>query len=284
MAQVRVVTDSTADVPPALLDELGISVVPSLIYLGSQMYQDGVDLSPEEFYARLDRSREPARTAQAPLSSFAETYRRLLDDPDCLGVISIHVAGKLSGTLNGAWCASQTFPDPSRIVLIDSGTVSMGLGWAVVETARRARAGVPLPDLAREAQDMVPRLRAGAMIDRLDNLYQSGRVSRLTALLGTALEIKPLLTIQGGEVSIVGRTRTRNKALDRLVTLAQDWGTPLRAGVLHTGAPELAEELCARLRRNWSSGTYVLGPAGAALATHLGLGAVGVTALLASGE
>jgi DegV family protein with EDD domain len=120
------------------------------------------------------------------------------------------------------------------------------------------------------------------MIDELDNLYKSGRVSRLWAVLGTTLQIKPVLNIQDGQVTIAGRVRTRARALDRLVALAKEWGPALRAGVLHTGAPELAEELVARLSATWFEDTCLLGPAGFALATHLGLGAVGVTALLAA--
>ena len=281
MRRVRIVTDSTADIPAALQAELDIAVVACQIYWGSDVYQDGRDLTPQEFLDRMARSRDLPRTTQPPLSSFVETYQRLLADPGCEGIVSIHVADSLSGTVNGAWAAAQAMDEPQRVVVVDSGQVSLGLGWAVIEAAQMALAGSTLAEVGQAVQGMVPRLRAGAMIDSLENLHKGGRVSRLTALLGTALEIKPLLSIQAGEVSIIARVRTRRRALDRLIALAQDWGQPKRACVLHTGAVDLAEELAARLRATWYPGTAVMGLVGAALATHLGVGAVGITALLA---
>ena len=133
---VRIVTDSTADVPAGLASELGIVVVPCPIYLDGEVYEDGVDLPPDLFYDRLVRSSELPRTSQPPVSRFVEIYQRLVDEEHSEKVLSIHLAARLSGTLNAAWAATQMLSDPSRVEVIDSGQVSMGLGWAVIEAAR----------------------------------------------------------------------------------------------------------------------------------------------------
>jgi DegV family protein with EDD domain len=194
------------------------------------------------------------------------------------------LAGNLSGTLNAAWAAAQTLPDPSKVEVIDSGQVSMGLGWAVIEAAKLARMGAGQVEIVGAVRALLPRLRTLAMIDTLDYLYQGGRISQVTAALGTALQIKPLIDVQSGHIEIVARARTRSGALKRLVTMVRDWGPLAQVMVLHTGAAKLAEDLMDQLRGLACDGQIAVEPAGSALATHLGLGAVGVCALAAGDE
>jgi DegV family protein with EDD domain len=216
------------------------------------------------------------------MNRFVETYSRLLDAEGSETVISIHVAGNLSGTVNAAWAAAQTRPDPSQIEVVDSGQVSMGTGWAVIEAARMAQAGAGRDEVSRAVRNMLPRLRAAAMIDTLDNLYKGGRISQVTAALGTVLQVKPLISIQDGHVEIPERVRTRSRALQRLVAMVRGWGPLARGAVLHAGAEELARELAAALEDLAPDGDMLIEPAGAALTTHLGLGAVGVCAIAAA--
>lgn len=284
MTALRIATDSTADVPPDLASELQIAVVPCQVFWGAEVYRDGVDLQPQEFYAKLAQSAELPKTSQPPMSRFVETYGRLLDAEGSEAVISIHVAGNLSGTVNAAWAAAQTRPDPSQIEVIDSGQVSMGLGWVVIEAARMAQAGFARQVLSQTVHDMLPRLRAAAMIDTLENLYKGGRISQVTAALGTALQIKPLITIQAGQVEITERIRTRSRALKRLVELVRSWGPLARVAVLHTGAEELARDFAALIENLAPDGEIMVEPAGAALTTHLGVGAVGVCAVVADSK
>jgi DegV family protein with EDD domain len=280
MGRVGIATDSTADVPPALAADLGIAVVPCLIYWGKEELLDGVDLGPWAFYDRLSRSPELPTTSQPALNSFVSVYRRLLEEEHCEAVLSIHVAGNLSGTVNAAWAAAQTLPEPSRVAVIDSGQVSMGLGWSVIRAARMARAGATHSELGDAVREMLPRLRGTALIDTLENLYKGGRISQITAAVGTVLQIKPLITIDSGQVQVVDRVRTRSRALQRLEALVRAWGPLAELAVLHTGAQALAEDLAAKLADLAPDGQLMIGPAGPALTTHLGLGAVGVCALV----
>jgi DegV family protein with EDD domain len=278
---VRIVTDSTADIPASLAVELGITVVPCIIYVGQEALRDGVDLTPEAFFDKLARSSELPRTSQPPVASFVAAYRNLLEADGCAGIVSIHVALTLSGTLNAAWAAAQTLEDPTQVRVVDSGQLSMGLGWAVVEAARMARAGATLDEIQHNSQVLLARLRTVAMIDTLENLRKGGRISVISAAFGTAFQIKPLLAVRNGEVSVLDRVRTRSKALAHIEALVRGWGPLAEMAVLHIGAPELAQELAANLRDLVPTERIVIGPAGPALATHLGLGAVGVCALQA---
>jgi DegV family protein with EDD domain len=283
MGRVRIATDSIADIPAALASELDIAVVPCEIFFGQEVYADGVDLSPDAFYQRLARSPELPRTSQPPVSRFVETYRRLLEVEQAEGVISIHVAANLSGTVNAAWAAAQTLSDPSRVEVIDSGQVSMAQGWLVIEAAKHAKAGASRTAVSRAVRELLPRQRAAAMIDTLDNLYKGGRISQVTATLGTVLQIKPLISIRAGKVEVVERVRTRSQALKRLESLVRGWGMPAELTVLHTGAEELAQDLGGLLQDLVPGRRMMIQPAGSALTTHLGLGAVGVVTLLAAG-
>jgi DegV family protein with EDD domain len=279
--QVRIVTDSTADVPAALASELHIAIVPCLIYFGQEAYRDGLDLSPQEFYDRVASSPVLPRTSQPAMSDFVSTYRRLLDQEQSEGLVSIHVAGNFSGTLNGAWAAAQELSDPSQVEVIDSGTVSMGMGWVVIEAARMAQAGATKGEISQAAQALLPRSRTAAMIDNLENLYKGGRISQVSAALGTVLQIKPLLSLHGGQVSVWGKVRTRSRALKRLVDRVREWGPLAEMAVLHAGAEELAQSLAGELPDLVPTERMIVEAAGSALTTHLGLGAVGVCALQA---
>ena len=282
MALLRVATDSTADLPAALAADLDIVVIPCQVFWGEEVYRDGVDLAPQRFYEKLARSADLPKTSQPPVSRFVEAYRHLLDTESSADIVSIHVAGNLSGTVNAAWTAAQAQTEPSRIEVIDSGQVSMGMGWAVIAAARMARAGATRDQVSRSVRDMLPNLRAAAMIDTLDNLYKGGRINQVTAALGTALQVKPLISIQEGQIRVTERVRTRSRALKRLVAMVQSWAPLDEVAVLHADAEGLAGELASMIQHLAPYPEIMIEPAGLALTTHLGLGAVGVCAVRAS--
>lgn len=284
MRRIGVVTDSTSDVPPDLAAELGISVVPAQVIFGETTYQDGVDLSAQSFYDKMAQSPELPRTSQPPVQAFVETYRRLLDREGCQAIFSIHLARTLSGTLNAAWAAAQSLPDPSRIEIVDSGQVSMALGWAVVTAARVAKSGATRAQVGAAVQRALPRLRTVAMIDTLENLYKGGRIRLFSAALGTVLQIKPLVSLQAGEISVWSKVRTRSRALNALVARIQEFGPVEEIAVLHAGVPDLVQVLAGRLRETLPGQEMRVMPAGSALVSHLGLGAVGACVLLANHE
>ena len=281
MTGVRIVTDSTSDLPAELASAFRISVVPCQLQWGDETYRDGVDIPPPDFFRRLASSHELPRTSQPPVSTFMEVYQRLLDEEGAEAVISIHVAGSLSGTLNAAWAAAQCLSTPDRVSVIDSGQVSMGLGWAVVEAARMAGNGAGQVEIAQGVQALQSRLKTVAMIDTLDNLRKGGRINLLPALLGTALQIRPLVSLESGEVTTWARVRTRSRAFQVLVDRVRSWGPLAELAVLHAGAEELGLALATQLRDLFVGREAGILPAGSALTSHLGLGAVGVCALVA---
>jgi DegV family protein with EDD domain len=278
---VRIVTDSTGDIPSDLVQSLRIVVVPCQVFWGDRSYRDGIDLLPDEFHERLRRSSEIPRTSQPSVGLFEETYRKLLREEGADALVSIHVAASLSGTLNAAWAAVQALPEPSRVTVVDSGQLSMGMGWAVVEAARMAQAGATQRVLAESVHQLLPRLRTAAMIDTLENLVHGGRINVISAALASMLDIKPLLSVRNGEVAVWGRSRTRARALKNLESRVRGWGTVSEVAILHTGAEEMALDLAHKLA-DWAPGGHVLvAAAGAGLTSHLGLGAIGICALLA---
>ena len=282
MKRVQVVTDSTADIPAQWAAELNITVVPCLIYDGAEVFRDRIDISPEAFFQRLATSPELPRTSQPPIRDFVQTYQDILRRDGGTGIVSIHVPGRFSGTVNAAWAAAQEMADPSRIEIVDSGTVSMGMGWIVVEAARLAQTGASLEEVSQAARSLLHRSKTAAMIDTLDNLYRGGRISQVSALLGSALQIKPLISLEGGEATVWGKVRTRKRALRRLAEEVQSWGPLAEMAVLHIAAEELARELAALLGDRVPAERLLFQAAGPALATHLGLGAVGVCGLRAA--
>jgi DegV family protein with EDD domain len=282
MNRIQIVTDSTADIPAGLVSTLNIAVVPCIVYMGGQAYRDGLDLTPQMFYQHLALEEKLPRTAQPPVSEFLTTYQKLLNEDQTEGIFSIHVAGSLSGTTNAAWAAAQTLPDPSYVEVIDSGQLSMGLGWAVIHAARMARKGATRPEIGQATRRLLPRLRTIAMIDTLENLYKGGRINQISAALGTALRIKPLLCVENGRIRVCGKVRTQDRALSQLASLVKSWGPLEEMAVLHTGAESLAQKLLQMLTGLVPADKIVTAPAGPALTTHLGLGAVGVCAVLAA--
>jgi DegV family protein with EDD domain len=281
VSAVRVVTDSTADLPADLASAHQIAVVPCQLLWESVTYRDGIDIPAPEFFRRLASSRELPRTSQPPVSAFVEVYNRLLDGEGADAVVSIHVAGSLSGTLNSAWAAAQYLPRPERVTVVDSGQVSMGLGWAAVEAARMAGNGASQAEVAQGVQAMQSRLKTVAMIDTLDNLVKGGRINQISALLGTALQIKPLVSLDSGRLTVWAKVRSRSRALQALIGRVRSWGALAEVVVLHAGAEELAVGLATQLKDLFTAKVPRILPAGSALTSHLGLGAVGACALVA---
>lgn len=284
MKRMRIVTDSVGDIPADLAAVLEIDVIPCLVYVGQTVYRDGVDLTPREFFRQLSQRPALLRTSQPAMADFIQTYRRLLDEKDCDGILSIHVASGFSGTINAAWAAAQAMPDPSRIHVIDSGSVSMGMGWMVIQAARLAQAGASRQEIVHALEGIGARRRTAAMVDRLDNLVQGGRLHPIVGTLGTALRIKPLISLDNGEAIVWGRVRTRSRALETLVRQVRAWGPLAELALLHADAEDLLHDLVRELGDRVPADRLIIEPAGAALVAHLGLGAVGACALMANGQ
>ena len=272
---VAVVVDSTADIPAALRHELNITVVPLLILFGAEEFRDGIDLSGDEFYARLEASSIHPTTSQPSAGDFAEAYERLAQNHE--GIISIHLGGKLSGTVRSAQQAAEMVPQiPIRV--IDSGSVSLGLGFLGIEAARMAQAGKSLDEIASAIEAMVPRVELWAVLDTLKYLERGGRIGRGRALLGTLLNVKPMIYIRG-EVLPGERVRTHKKAITRMVELASAEAPYTHLAVLYSTGKELADELADRLGALHPREQIIIGQLTGVIGVHGGPGVLGVTGI-----
>jgi len=274
MFPVRVVTDSTSNIPPRLASALGITVIPDEIIFGQRVYQDGVDLTPDRFLELLTTDPNFPKTAHPGLGLFLETYRRLGQESE--GIVSIHVGNYLSGMLRTAQSAAKELSSEVRVAVVDSQQLSMAQGWQVIAVAQAAREGASFDQVVALAQRLPPLSRALAMLDSLDHVRRGGRIGRLAALMGSALQVKPLITVVDGHPALIGNVRTQRKALSRLVEHVAARTPFLALAVLHIGAPGVAVDLVDRLGALYPRDLIPVNEASPAVATHLGPGAVGV--------
>jgi DegV family protein with EDD domain len=235
---VKIVTDSTADIPPDLGAD--ITVVPCFIQFGTASYLDGLEITREQFYSRLAHSDVMPKTAAPSTGMFEETYRRVAREGD--PVISVHLAAALSGVMNSARLGAQAVPQ-ARITVYDSESVTMGLGWMCVAAARAARQGKSVAQILALLESIKTRAHVFAALDTLEFLRRSGRVSWASAMMGQLLNIKPVVGVYRGVVQLLDRVRTRARSVQRLVELASGLGRLESLAVLHTRAQEAALQL-----------------------------------------
>jgi len=278
---VRIVTDSTADVPDEVVRELDIVVVPVHVIFGTQAYQDGINLSRREFYERLASATPLPTTSSPSAGEFEVTYRRL-QDGGADTVISIHVARVLSTVQNAALLGADAVPG-LNVTIVDSEQVSMGLGWQVIEAARAAQAGKPAAEIVAAAERTKQQVRLYAALDTLEFVRRSGRVGWAAAAIGQLLKIKPLVEVRDGAVLSVDRARTRAQSVQRLKELVAAQA-PVRAlTVLHTHALDAATQLADEFRALYPSlsDPIYLVEATTAIGTHVGPNGLGVACVVA---
>jgi DegV family protein with EDD domain len=271
--RVGIVTDSTADLPAEVLLERSVTVVPLTVSLDGHDYLDGVDISAAEFYSRLQASAGQATTSQPSPASFAECYARLLAEHE--GVVSIHISSALSGTLDAAQ-QGAALVDAGRVRVVDSGLVSMPLGLMVLAAAKMAQAGRDANEIDAALDALRGASRVYFMVGTLEHLRRGGRIGRASALLGSVLQVKPVLTIADGQVTPLERVRTQERALARVIELARaaDQGQGICAIVGHAAAESQAERIAAGLDDLCES--LLIQPLGPVVGAHAGPGTVGV--------
>ena len=275
---VKIVTDSTADIPEKLATELGITIVPCNVHFGLETYRDGLDLSKEEFYARLKTSPTLPTTSAPAAGLFEATYRELASETD--QILSIHLASALSAIYNSACLGAEAIADV-EITLIDSEQVSMGLGWLVIAAARAAQAGQSLAQIMALVEDMMPRVRLFAALDTLEYLQKGGRVGKTVAVLGTLLNIKPLVEVRDSAVLPLERVRTRRRSIQRLIELAAELGPLEELAVIHTNAPQEAQQLAEGISFLHPLERILIAEAGVIIGTHAGPNGLGVACVVA---
>ena len=274
---VQVVTDSTSDISPDEAEGLGVRIVPALVAFGDDVFRDRVDITPSEFYARLVTSREFPKTSQPSVEAFASVYREVAAEGH--DIASIHVSSKLSGTLNSASIASETSELETRVELVDSYTAGVGLRAVVEAAAERARAGAPLEEVTAAARSVMARNRVVVTLDTLEFLQKGGRIGRASALVGSALRIKPLIHIDGGEVAPFDRVRTRSKAVRRLEEVALEDRTIETLFVIYSDNDASAAELVEHVTPHLPHTRIEVIQTGPTVGAYLGPNALGICAV-----
>ena len=271
--RVALVTDSTADLPADIVRRAGISVVPLTVSLDGKSYLDGVEIGPDEFYTLLARSREAPTTSQPPPHKFAQVYQHLLAEHE--QVLSIHISERLSGTLASAQQAAAEVGG-GRVTVVDSEGASMALGIVVLVAAQVAAGGGGALEVLEAVAKVIAARRTLFAVGTLEYLRRGGRIGRAGALLGSVLQIKPVLTLVKGEVAPLERVRTSDRAVTRIIELALDVdaGQGLRAIVGHAACEDVGRRIAAALEP--AAGKVLVQPLGPVIGAHAGPGTAGV--------
>ncbi len=273
---VAIVTDSTADLPPEIAQKYSIEIVPLYVHIGDSTFRPGVNLTNEQFIYRLQSSVSMPTTEPPTVQDFQEIYQRLLHKYD--QIISIHISKHLSETCQRALAARDALGNPN-IHVMDSMSVSAGLGLIVMEAARRASEGQPVEAIIKQIEAMAIHHRLYFVVNTLEYLHKGGRIGGARALLGTALQMKPILILQGGQIEPLETVRTKPKAVARLRQLVIDnllGRACIHLGIAHCATPDEARRLEADLVSIVEPTRLLFCEIGPVVATHGGPGVLGV--------
>jgi len=271
---VKVVTDSTSDIPPNLAQELGITVVPIYVIFGQKVYRDRVDIGEDEFYHKLVYGSVYPTTSVPSPQDFADAYTKIARETD--EIISIHVSSKLSGIYNSARLGTQLVDKKCRIVVIDSMSMSMGLGLSVMAAAKEARAGDNLEQVTQSARRTVLQVHSLIMANTLKYAVKGGRLSKAYGLLGTVLGVKPILGMRDGEAFLAGLARTRAKALQRMYEFAASFPRVKEIALGYTTEYDDAKTLAERLKMTFPEAPVYIARVGPGVGAYGGPGGMGM--------
>ena len=268
---VKIVTDSTSDMPPELATELGVTVVPLTVFFGDEAFKDGIEITREEFWQRLTSGGVFPRTSQPSPGDFLEVYKAITGAGD--DVVSIHVSDKLSGTLNSARSAVAELPD-SRIVLVDTQQASVGITLIARAAAVAANAGATVEEVARVAEDAVSKVELFFVLDTLEYLHKGGRIGKAAAVFGGLLSIKPVLKLVDGEIHPHEKVRTRAKALLRMKEIVEEGAPYEDIAFIHEASEEEVASF-AEFLRPLSKAPLLSGRIGSVIGAYTGPGVLG---------
>lgn len=274
MARIRVVTDSTADIPEQIQRDAGIMMVPLSVNFGSESLLDKVEITHAEFIRRLKTAKTLPTTSQPSPGRFEEVYRQLADD-GADGIVSIHLSEKLSGTAGSARIAAEAVADRVPVTVIDSRTITLGLGFLALEAVRVAATGADLTAVADAVRKMIPNIHIIFFADTLEYLQKGGRIGRAAMIAGSILALKPLMRLDEGVVVPHERTRTRTKAIDGLVKFVKDFPQIRQLGALQIGDADI-DTLLDRLAAIYPRDKIVVTDVSPVIAVHVGPGTLGV--------
>lgn len=274
--KAAVVTDSTSSLTQAMGRTLGVTIVPLYLLSEGQLYRDGLDLDTASFHRLLGTREHLPTTSRPSVDDFVRVYRSLSQQAEA--IVSIHLSHEMSGALDSALAASRQLPE-LPIHVIDSRFMSMGLGLLTMAAARASADGMDAPAVTRHVEALMPRMNMFFTLDSLDYLNKGGRIGGAATLLGSVLEIKPVLYVKDGRIELLERQRTRQRAIERIVHLmGERIGTGKRvfAAVFHCAALAEAQELAGQVRAQFNGVEPLIAETGLVIGTHLGLGALGL--------
>lgn len=278
MPKTAVVTDSTAYIPDDLCKQLNITVVPLFVIWGQETYSDGVTMTPAEFYTRLESSKVMPSTSQATPAAMQKAFSSLLERG--YDVMGVFISGKLSGTLDSARQAREELASAKdKIALFDSETVAMATGFQALALARACADGASLMDCQKLAEQVRPNTGVYFAVETLEFLRRGGRIGGAQALLGSALSVKPILTIKDGKVDSAASVRTSKKAYGRVIELVAEkcaGKSNVRLATLHANAEENAKAVLREAAEKLNAVEAILSTVSPAIGTHLGPGTVGL--------
>ncbi|ADG82945.1 degV family protein [Thermincola potens JR] len=277
MADLVIVTDSTADLPPQVLHQYGIEVVPLKVMFGDEVYRDGVDITFGEFIRKMESSGTVPTTSQPAPGEFAAVYERILQEQPDAHIISIHLSAQMSGTVHSARLA-KSMVNEEKIEVIDSKMVSLALGVIVLEAAKAARAGKDKEEVLKIIDHMIEKTRTYFLVDTLDYLQRGGRIGKAQSLLGTLLHIKPILTFNDGFISPYDKVRGLNKAIQVITdSINEEFGkNPVSCAFVYGTDMELFNTFYNKIKSEVLFEETVRAQLGCVVGAHGGPGIVGV--------
>lgn len=277
---IRIITDSTSDLPAYIVKELGISALPLKVLFGEEVYRDGIDLTNKEFYEKMSQHKKLPTTSQVNPGEFIEEFTRHIDNGD--EVIGIFISAKLSGTYSSAVIAKETMGNDSRINIIDSLSASFGLGLLVIEAGRMAQQGKSAEEIVQRIEQVKEKVHFYGVIDTLDNLQKGGRLSSTSAFAGRLLGIKPIITLKDGAVSLIAKARGQKKAFGWVLEDVKKNEVDFNNKVIclaNAAAPLDAAEFKKEILKEYNPKEIIELDIGAVIGTHTGPGCVGISCL-----
>lgn len=276
MAKTIILTDSSAYLPQEQIDQYGIEVIPLTLNWDGVDYRDGLDIKADEFYKKLAVSTSIPTTSQIGVFDFKKIFERLLDNG--YEILTLPISSGISGTVHSAFQAKELLKD-APIEVMDTKLVSMALGFMVLTAARAAQKGASLKECLKIAKEAYPKIGVYFTVDTLKYLYQGGRIGGAKHLIGTALNIKPILEISDGKIDLVSSVVSQRKAIDKMIKLVEAGigdKKPVRISVFHSGVKEQAEILQAQLVEKFNADEAILSEISPVVGSHVGPGTMSV--------
>ncbi|MEW6504343.1 MAG: DegV family protein [Chloroflexota bacterium] len=277
MNNIAIVTDSTANIPAEWVEQYAIRIVPLKIHWGSETYLDGIDLTPEEFYRRLSSNKQLPTTSQPSIQDFLKVFESLADE-GATGIVVPLISSGISGTVDSAQAAVRLFTRVP-VEIIDTQITSMGQVMIILAAARAAEQGASLQEVRQAADEVVNRLKVFFAVDTLEYLHRGGRINGASRYFGTALDIKPILFFNSeGKIDALERVRTKKKALQRLIALAEQQadGRPVHVGIVHANVPQAAQEFRDEVEKHLKCKEIFTVEFSPVIGVHVGPGTIGI--------